>query len=241
MKNSGRSFKEVEEKSVAGNEIFLERCLVGRVENLECPIPSRSEVQKRVDLRWRMAGGVRVVDMNEKYFLFEFPSKEEAARILQKKDWVLNQMPMFLDRWNAVGCCHCEDRKPEVAWIRALGLPLHLWGNLVFQEIGRRCGGFIKIDDATKKRTDLRWARILVRYRENMPACICIGVGRYLFSIPIWAETTAFCQYRRSFGGNGVFGRSEKEENGKEASGKHARERGYRGRRSSEDNFRRGN
>lgn len=96
-----------------------------------------------------MAGGVRVVDMNGKYFLFEFPSKDEAARILREKNWVVNNEPLLLDKWDPVGCCHREGRKPREAWVRALGLPLHLWGNSVFKEIGR-CGGFIGVDEATE-------------------------------------------------------------------------------------------
>lgn len=88
-------------------------------------------------------------------------------------------MPLFLDWWNGVGCCHREGRRPDVAWIRALGLPLHIWGSAVFQEIGRRCGGFIVVDEATEKRKYLRWARILVRYTDEMPASADWGREKY--------------------------------------------------------------
>lgn len=78
-------------------------------------------MERWVDLRWKTAGGVRVVDMNGKYFLFEFPSKAEATRILREKKWVVNQEPLLLDRWDAVACCHREGRKPREVWIRVLG------------------------------------------------------------------------------------------------------------------------
>lgn len=89
----------VEESSCDESLNFLDWCLVGRVGNLECPIPSRMDLQKWVDQRWKSAGGVRVVDMSGKYFQFEFPSKEEAERIMMKKSWVVNDLPLFLDRW----------------------------------------------------------------------------------------------------------------------------------------------
>lgn len=138
--------------------------------------------------------------MSGKYFLFEFPSKEEAIRILKEKNWVVNQLPLFLDRWDPVGCCHREGRTPREAWVRALGLPLHLWGMSVFQKIGDWCGGFISIDEATETRRDLRWAKILVHYSSSLPACVRIGVGSRIFEIPIWAETAAFCRYRKKGG-----------------------------------------
>lgn len=57
-------------------------------------------------------------------------------------------------------------------------------------------------------RRELRWARILVQYKEALPACVRIGVGGHVFSVPIWAETTAFCQVRDHF--NGVGGRMDR-------------------------------
>lgn len=106
----------VEEDSCEGILRFLERCLVGRVGGLDFPIPSKDWLQNWVDQRWRTAGGVRVVDMNGKFFLFEFPSKEEAGRILREKNWYVQQEPLFLDKWDPVGCCHREGRKPGL-WV----------------------------------------------------------------------------------------------------------------------------
>lgn len=73
--------------------------------------------------------------------------------------------------------------------MRALGLPLHLWGLSVYQKIGDLCGGFIRVDEATEFQRDLRWARILFRYSKDVPACIRIGVDGQIFEAPIWAET----------------------------------------------------
>lgn len=87
-----------------------------------------------------------------------------------------------------MACCHREGRKPSITWVRALGLPLHLWGRRVFQRIGDVCGGFIEIDENTEYRKDLRWARILVHYKRNMPASVRIGVGGRIFEAPIWVE-----------------------------------------------------
>lgn len=74
-KQSGVDF-EVDVDSCKGSSDFLSRCLVGRVGDLDCPIPSRESLQNWVDRRWKTTGGVRVVDMNGKFLLFEFPSKE---------------------------------------------------------------------------------------------------------------------------------------------------------------------
>lgn len=152
-----------------------------------------------------------MVDMSGKYFLFEFPSKEEANRILKEKNWVVNQQPLFLDWWDPVGCCHRVGQEPREAWVRVLGLLLHLWGRSVFQKIGDLCGGFKGVDKATEDRSDLRWVRILVRFSSEVPACIRIGFGNRLFKIPIWVETVAYCQDWNCRGG-GKHGGAEQEQ-----------------------------
>ena len=41
----------------------------------------------------------------------------------------------------------------EEAWIRVVGLPLHLWRHDVLKMIGDNCGGFLAIDKETTSRT----------------------------------------------------------------------------------------
>lgn len=59
------------------------------------------------------------------------------------------------------------------------------------------------MDEATEKRKDLRWARILVKFNTELPVSIKIGCGGRIFEVPIWAETTVFCIPWRRYGGDG--------------------------------------
>ena len=49
------------------------------------------------------------------------------------------------------------------AWIRVLGLPLHLWRQKVLKKIKDSCGAFLAIDKETALRVKVSWARILVK------------------------------------------------------------------------------
>ena len=46
----------------------------------------------------------------------------------------------------------------KVAWIRVVGLPLHLWTREVFSMVGDSCGGFVALDKETALRTKVLWA-----------------------------------------------------------------------------------
>ena len=49
------------------------------------------------------------------------------------------------------------------AWMRVVGLPLHLWTVETLRRIRDSCGGFLDVDRDTALRTKTMWARLLVK------------------------------------------------------------------------------
>lgn len=47
-------------------------------------------------------------------------------------------------------------------WIIIVGIPLHLWSQKVFQDIGSLCGGWMVTKEETELKNHMKWARILV-------------------------------------------------------------------------------
>ena len=95
--------------------------------------------------------------------------------------------------WNPmVGCLPNNTLKKET-WIRIVGIPLHLWSERVFQEIGNLCGGWVATEEETKLRNHMNWARILVANDgRNIPKEVLISRNGVIFHFPIWFE----CQVR---------------------------------------------
>ena len=48
-----------------------------------------------------------------------------------------------------------------------VGLPLYLWTGENLKKVGDSCGGFIAMDEGTASKTDLLWARILIKLNNN--------------------------------------------------------------------------
>lgn len=46
--------------------------------------------------------------------------------------------------------------------LRVVGLLLHFWSGEVFRKIGDCCGDFVKVDEDTRRFSQLQWAIILV-------------------------------------------------------------------------------
>ncbi|KAG5556986.1 hypothetical protein RHGRI_007290 [Rhododendron griersonianum] len=152
---------EVRAKSTQHTTRFLGRCLVGRLEEGVAVLPSAMEVQRWAQRSWKVTAGVQVSDLGGVDFLFTLPSVEEAQR----------------------------GEAPSVVWVRILGLPRHLWDSEVFREIGDFCGGFVRVDDNTRRRDNLRWARIAIRVAPEMiPAKVKVAMGGWVFDLPLWVE-----------------------------------------------------
>ena len=88
-----------------------------------------------------------------------------------------------------------------------VGLPLHLWTREILKKVGDNCGGFVALDEGTTSKTDLHWARILVKMNSNVkPASVNLLAGARSYELQIWWEirptvAEVFPRSSRTFGG----------------------------------------
>lgn len=105
--------------------------------------------------------GVKAKELNDEYLLFEFSSRIEAERVKMGR-WVFNDKELVLD-WcllflPATGNIVNPDIFGSNYWAF---YPIS--GQNLFKAISDRYGGFIDLDDDTRYRRQLRWARICVK------------------------------------------------------------------------------
>ena len=75
------------------------------------------------------------------------------------------------------------------AWIRVVGMPLHLWRKEILKKIGDSCGGFLAIDKETDLRVKVAWARILLKVKgKTRPTFVHILDWGRSFELQIWWE-----------------------------------------------------
>lgn len=81
----------------------------------------------------------------------EFEDGEEVERVLKRGVRRFKDKLLLLEKWSAgVGCLHLGNHAKEV-WVRMVGLMLHFWNGKVFRKIGDCCGGFIRVDEDTRR------------------------------------------------------------------------------------------
>ena len=88
-----------------------------------------------------------------------------------------------------MGCFRNGSHAKE-AWVKVVGLPLHLWSREVFKRIGESSGGFIAVDEETTFFSQLQWAHILVRAsRKNRSSSLQVVARNFCWAVSLWWET----------------------------------------------------
>lgn len=111
---------------------LLNRCLVGRFQNLWGENPTLNDVRRWACNTWKATAGINVFTMNDNLFLFELPTKSAAEHVMTG-NWSWRKKEVFLEWWSPTTGCWLEGLERNWVWIRAMGLPLNLWSQKVFE------------------------------------------------------------------------------------------------------------
>ena len=167
----------------------LESCLVGWWGGGTSPCPDLKFLKNRVGQTWKVNGSLKVEELRRGLWLFGFESPNEARRILREGTERLGGFPISLREWGKDVGCLVRRERGKTAWVRLLGLSLHLWSRPILKRIGDKCGGFVEEDEKTAFMIDPRWARLRVNWDASAnPRSVVVSEGDRSFVIQLWWE-----------------------------------------------------
>ena len=177
-----------EQRLIAGMGA-LKYGVVGSWKVLPAKKQTLAEVVVWAKREWRLKGQIAINPLNHNYFFMGFEVPEEAMRVMEYGSRVCSGGVMQLEWWSqSSGCKGIRDKEKEV-WVRVVGLPLHLWTGENLKKVGDSCGGFIAMDEGTASKTDLLWARILVKSNNNAKSdSVNLIAGNRAYVVQLWWE-----------------------------------------------------
>ena len=163
--------------------------MIGRWKIKPAPYPRSEELETWFRAAWRLNEKVRIMGLNEDLLFLEFNSPEKAKWVLESGRRSFKGGVLQLDWWSPeTGCLRSRGVGRE-AWIRVVGLPLHLWSPEILRRIGDVCGGFVDEDKETVLRKEMKWARLLVKTEgKARPSTVNILEGPRSYELQIWWE-----------------------------------------------------
>ncbi|KAH0765102.1 hypothetical protein KY285_000973 [Solanum tuberosum] len=137
---------------------------------------------------WQISAGRRVTPINHNKFIFKLHPKQEAIRV-KNGDWFWNGRRLTLNWWLAAAESEVTHRDAGQRWVKVFGNPLHAWTTENFRKIGNQCGRYVDIDEDTKNRNQLYWARICVHSDMEFPRKVDLAVKEWKFEISIISDS----------------------------------------------------
>ncbi|XP_057839541.1 uncharacterized protein LOC131049493 [Cryptomeria japonica] len=173
--------------------------LVGKLFSLH---PTVEMVRKWVKDKWKLKESVSVSAMPGALFLFKFIAEEDVALVLFGC-WSYGRNNLSLCRWKAGFDLAFDLQKTAPVWVRFPGLPLEYWDESIFKWIGNSLGHFVGVDEITKTKSCLVYARFRVQatVSMNLPNFISLKsrLGSWTQSL-VYENATLFCQKCRKTG-----------------------------------------
>ena len=116
--------------------------------------------------------------------MLEFDSPEKAKWVLESGRRSFKGGVLQLDWWRPeAGCMRRKDSMQEV-WIMVVGLPFHLWKPEILRKLGDACGGFVALDKNKEMKTEVKWARMLIKVEgKSRPSVVNILEGPRSFEL----------------------------------------------------------
>ena len=162
----------------------LQYCLMGKWKPKPKPVPAAKEVEAWVRDAWRLNEDVMLAVLNEDLLFLEFDSPEKAKWVLESGRRSFKGGVLQLEQWSPESDCIRRKGSVQEAWIRVVGLPLHLWTPEILKKLGDACGGFLALDKVTKMKTEVKWARMLIKSAgKSRPSAVNILEGPRLFEL----------------------------------------------------------
>ena len=148
-----------------------------------------SEVEAWAKRAWRLKGSMLFYPLNQNRFFMGFDSSEEANWFMENGCRIFRGEVLHLEWWTPSTGCTGRKGQNQETWIRVVGLPLHLWTREILKKVGDSCGGFVALDKETSLRTDLLWARILVKMNSmRKHSSVNLLTGARSNELQIWCE-----------------------------------------------------
>lgn len=142
------------------------------------------DIKKGTSISSAAAFGANIYDMSG-MFLFEFPNKNVAVQIFLK-EWRWKTRKISLHWWSPTTDCLPASQKIHVSG----RIPLHLWSQKIFIEIGNMCSGWVATEEKTELKNHLKWATIKIGGDSwNCPSNVSIERGGYKYHFfPYWSS-----------------------------------------------------
>ncbi|KAL4360837.1 hypothetical protein GQ457_04G024990 [Hibiscus cannabinus] len=126
-------------------------------------------LHNRIHSIWKPAHPLKLIDIENDYFLVKFSARSDYIRVLSDGPWTIFGHYLKVEPWSIDFNPWQAKPSRTMAWVRLSGLPITWYKRSLIEAIGSRIGSVIKIDYQTDNGSRGRFARMAISINMSKP------------------------------------------------------------------------
>ncbi|KAJ8766218.1 hypothetical protein K2173_022277 [Erythroxylum novogranatense] len=123
----------------------------------------------RLQAQWRFRGRMKMIDLDNGFFLVKFQEEGDYFRVLTEGPWVVFAQAVAVQRWSPSFRPSQAVVSHAVVWIRIPNLPLSRYHPRILTALGDLVGASVRLDEETMLANRGKFARIAVEIDLHRP------------------------------------------------------------------------
>ncbi|XP_021803308.1 uncharacterized protein LOC110747440 [Prunus avium] len=140
-------------------------------------------LQARLQQKWSLKGGWKLVDLINDYFVVKFELEEDLNFVLTGGPWIIGGQYLIMQNWRPGFCPATAQITRMAAWIRVSALQLECFDTWALKRIGNLLGKLLKIDTLTTSQNRGKFARLCVELDLTKPLEAFVQINQVWYNI----------------------------------------------------------
>ncbi|CAL8997683.1 unnamed protein product, partial [Prunus brigantina] len=140
-------------------------------------------LQSRLQQKWSLKGGWKLVDLINDYYVVKFDLEEDLNFVLTGGPWIIGGQYLIMQKWRSGFCPASAQITRMAAWIRVSALQLECFDVWALKRIGNLLGKLLKIDTLTTSQNRGKFARLCVEIDLTKPLEAFVQINQVWYNI----------------------------------------------------------
>ncbi|CAL2276666.1 unnamed protein product [Prunus armeniaca] len=137
----------------------------------------------RLQQKWSLKGGWKLVDLVNDYFVVKFELEEDLDFVLTGGPWIIAGQYLVMQKWRPGFCPATAKITRMAAWIRVSALQLECFDVWSLKRIGNLLGKLLKIDSLTTSQNRGKFARLCVELDPTQPLEAFVQINQNWYNV----------------------------------------------------------
>ncbi|KAL4383939.1 hypothetical protein GQ457_15G014660 [Hibiscus cannabinus] len=133
-------------------------------------------LQSRILALWKPAGDIKLIDLDNGYYIIRFSVESDYAKVLNDGPWTIYDSYLMVQPWSRQFTTLEKYSSKVIVWVRLPGMPYRYYSKALFRHIATLIGEVFRVDYNTYEGGRGKFARLAILVDLNKPLRTCLYI-----------------------------------------------------------------